>query len=207
MASLHLLPPPSVMSMVLLRGALVLWLLVACGQWGAPAGIGREGYQWGKDISFPRSLHAESWNWSCHLQACLSQQRSLSTAVVTSPSLLPLNFPILLSLSFFFFFLILATLHSVWDIRSQTRDWPMPTAVEAQSPNNWTAREWPSSPFVTSGYCLFLLISLHFAHTSGMNSFLTFSSNYQVRMCHWLPAKTWLITQNFPKFLLTILNP
>lgn len=93
----------------------------------------------------------------------------------------------------FFFFLILATLHSVWDTRFQTRDWPMPT-VEAQSPNNWTAREWPSSPFVTSRYCLFLLISLHFAHTSGMNSFLTFSSNYQVRMCHWLPAKTWSIT-------------
>lgn len=111
--------------------------------------------------------------------------------------------PLPFSLSFFFLFFFFFWPHcTVCDIRSQTRDWPMPTAVEAQSPNNRTARGRPSSPFVTSEYCLFLLSSLRIAHTSGMSSFLTFSSNYQVRMCHWLPAKTWSITQNFPKFLL-----
>ena len=102
MANLHPLPPPSVISMVLGRGALVLWLLVACRQWGAPAGTGTQGHQWGKDISFPRSLHAESWNWPCRSQACLSRQSSVSAAVVTSPSHLSLNFPI--PHTFFFFF-------------------------------------------------------------------------------------------------------
>ena len=90
------------MSVVLSRGSLALWLLVGFAQREAPAGIGREGYQWGKGISFPRSLCAESWNWPRHTycQATLSRQPSLSTVVVTSPSfLLPPNSPILLSLS------------------------------------------------------------------------------------------------------------
>ena len=43
-------------------------------------------------------------------------------------------------LCFFFFF---PTLHSLQDLGSRTRDWTCAPAVEAQSPNHWTAKKFP----------------------------------------------------------------
>ena len=37
----------------------------------------------------------------------------------------------------------LAVPRDTWDLSSLTRDQPMPPAVEARSPNHWTARELP----------------------------------------------------------------
>ena len=41
------------------------------------------------------------------------------------------------------FFFFLTTPHSLWDLSSPTRDEPGHSAVKAQSPNQWTAREFP----------------------------------------------------------------
>ena len=45
--------------------------------------------------------------------------------------------------SFFHFFFFFATLHSVWDLNSPTRDQTWDPSVKAPSPNRWTAREFP----------------------------------------------------------------
>ena len=40
-------------------------------------------------------------------------------------------------------FFFLAAPHGLWDLSSQPGIEPVPPAVEAQSPNHWTAREFP----------------------------------------------------------------
>ena len=46
------------------------------------------------------------------------------------------------------FCFVLATLHSMWDLSSPTRDQIVPPALEAQSPNHWTAMEVPCQLFL-----------------------------------------------------------
>ena len=46
-----------------------------------------------------------------------------------------------------FFFFFLAVLHGLRDLSSSTRDGTVPPAVEAQSPNHWTAREFHNDSF------------------------------------------------------------
>ena len=57
---------------------------------------------------------------------------------------------ILLNLFKSFIYLFLATLHGMWDLSSQTRDW---TCLEAQSLNHWAAREVPWGSTLSRGAC------------------------------------------------------
>ena len=50
--------------------------------------------------------------------------------------------------NFFFFFFFWAMLNALWDLSSLTRDLTGPSAVKAQSPNHWTAREIPTQHFL-----------------------------------------------------------
>lgn len=43
--------------------------------------------------------------------------------------------------------IILATLHSFWDLSSLTMIGTVPTILKVLSPNHWTAREFPVSVF------------------------------------------------------------
>ena len=45
-------------------------------------------------------------------------------------------------------FFFLATLHGMQDLSSLTRDWTVSPSVEVQSPNHWTAREFPGVSFL-----------------------------------------------------------
>ena len=45
-------------------------------------------------------------------------------------------------------FCLFATLHILWDLRSPNRDWTQ--AVNVQSPNHWTGREFPVSLILDS---------------------------------------------------------
>ena len=40
-------------------------------------------------------------------------------------------------------FVLLAALHGMWDLISQTRDRTLAPCIGRQSPNHWTARELP----------------------------------------------------------------
>ena len=44
-------------------------------------------------------------------------------------------------------FTYMAMLRSLWDLSSPTGIKPAPSAVRVQSPNNWTAREFPIFAF------------------------------------------------------------
>ena len=41
----------------------------------------------------------------------------------------------------------------MWDLSSPARDEPMAPAVEAQSPNHWTARKLPKKCFFKKDFC------------------------------------------------------
>ena len=53
------------------------------------------------------------------------------------------SFFVLFCLAFVFWGVYLAAPCRLWDLSSPTRDHPTTSAVKAQSPNRWTAREFP----------------------------------------------------------------
>ena len=103
------------------------------------------------------------------------------------------------------FFSTLAMLHSLQDLKFQTRDWTWALSVKAPSPNHWTARELPGNFLECSNYFLELGVSGQ-GHNGRQYGSFTWQHMYlwerTAQVSVWAPTLAICLKREFFIFLL-----
>ena len=129
------------------------------------------------------SVDMESWLYCVILHRQLEYPRSFLKTVLLGFRVMTviLIFPLLghshhcpCKVYYLLLYILLATLHGLWDLSSLTSDWTWALAVKASSSSHWTAREFPCLfIFKTKGIALFCPIT-HFSNPLPRDLFLFF---------------------------------